>query len=337
MNLLWLNISIGLLVVLVLFVRNYGKKISAYFFSLLWEAILIKLLLSFLIPICKIFINKYFLEFNDITSENLSWGIFENLNLGYMCIWMEIASFLIFVFFVNYGLLLKRIHKSMKNNSNYLEVEKKLSNTYNANIKICDCIQSPLTFGFIKTTILMPASTLIMTEKEQQYLIYHEKIHAKHRDSIWKMLAVLIAAIYWFNPFVWLLVKFLDQDLELRCDYKVIYELGDNKWYAELLLKFAKKMHTSVYLLNGFGESIIKKRIVAILNFEKEKKKYFFSIIFFYFFLLILLMVRMDSLASIRDSIKEPQAIEVNNIEKKNILFGTIKKAVLNTLMENGF
>ena len=38
-------------------------------------------------------------------------------------------------------------------------------------------------------------------------------------------------------------------------------------------------------------------------------------------------MVRMDSLASIRDSIKEPQAIEVNNIEKKkNILFGTIKK-----------
>ena len=67
--------------------------------------------------------------------------------------------------FVNYGLLLKRIHKSMKNNSNYLEVEKKLSNTYNANIKICDCIQSPLTFGFIKTTILMPASTLIMTEK----------------------------------------------------------------------------------------------------------------------------------------------------------------------------
>ena len=97
---------------------------------------------------------------------------------------------------------------------------------------------------------------------------------------------MLIAAIYWFNPFVWLLVKFLDQDLELRCDYKVIYELGDNKWYAELLLKFAKKMHTSVYLLNGFGESIIKKRIVAILNFEKEKKSISFLLFSFTFFCL---------------------------------------------------
>lgn len=89
MNLLWLNISIGLLVTLVLIIRNYSRKISAYFFSLLWEAILIKLLLSFLIPVCKNIINKCFVEAVDTASENLNWGIFENLNLKYIYIWMD--------------------------------------------------------------------------------------------------------------------------------------------------------------------------------------------------------------------------------------------------------
>lgn len=317
MNLLWLNISIGLLVTLVLIIRNYSRKISAYFFSLLWEAILIKLLLSFLIPVCKNIINKCFVEAVDTASENLNWGIFENLNLKYIYVWMGIGFVLILLFFLNYWLLLKQIRKFRKDSSRYAEFENKLSNTYKANIKICDWIQSPLTFGFFRTTILMPISTLTMTEKEQHYLIYHEKIHVKHRDSAWKMLAVLIAAIYWFNPFLWLLVKYFNQDLELRCDHKVITELGDNKWYAELLLKFAKKMHTSVYLLNGFGESIIKKRIVAVLNFEKEKNKHFFSSMFLFFFALMLLMIRMDSLMSIRDSIKKPQAVEINNIPKE--------------------
>ena len=37
-------------------------------------------------------------------------------------------------------------------------------------------------------------------------------------------------------------------------------------------------------------------------------------------------MVRMDSLASIRDSIKEPQAIEVNNIEKEEHPLWNYKK-----------
>lgn len=317
MNLLWLNISIALLVIIVLIVRNYSRKISAYFFSLLWEAILIKLLLSFLIPICKNIINKYFMESIYNASENVNWGIFENLNLEYMCIWIGIGFLLALIFFLNYWLLLKRIRKFRMNSSRYVEFENTLSNTYRANIKICDWVQSPLTFGFFRTTILMPASALTMTEKEQQYLIYHEKIHVKHKDSAWKMLAVMIAAIYWFNPFIWLLVKYFNQDLELRCDHKVITELGNNKWYAELLIKFAKKMHTSVYLLNGFGESIIKKRIVAILNFEKEKNKYFFSIMFLFFFIFMLLMIRMDSLMSIRDSIKKPQAVEISNIKKE--------------------
>ena len=241
MNLLWLNISIGLLVTLVLIIRNYSRKISAYFFSLLWEAILIKLLLSFLIPVCKNIINKCFVEAVDTASENLNWGIFENLNLKYIYVWMGIGFVLILLFFLNYWLLLKQIRKFRKDSSRYAEFENKLSNTYKANIKICDWIQSPLTFGFFRTTILMPISTLTMTEKEQHYLIYHEKIHVKHRDSAWKMLAVLIAAIYWFNPFLWLLVKYFNQDLELRCDHKVITELGDNKWYQEYGVSYNKE------------------------------------------------------------------------------------------------
>ena len=74
---------------------------------------------------------------------------------------------------------------------------------------MCTSIQSPLTFGIFKSTILLPQSVLGMTEEEQKYLLYHELVHAKHRDSLWKILAVIIATIYWFNPLCGFWLSFL--------------------------------------------------------------------------------------------------------------------------------
>jgi hypothetical protein len=156
-----------------------------------------------------------------------------------------------------------------------------------------------------------------MTEEEQKYLLYHELVHAKHRDSLWKILAVIIATIYWFNPFVWILVKFFDQDLELRCDYNVVSKLGGKVEYAELLLKFARNSKNPVYLLNGFGDSIVKKRIVSIMNFDKEKKKYTCSLLVSTTFIILLIFFKMDSIESISESIGKSQVVELNELEER--------------------
>ena len=86
------------------------------------------------------------------------------------------------------------------------------------------------------------------------------------------------------------------------------------KEYAELLLKFARYENEPVYLMNGFGESNIKKRISAILNFDYEKKKFRFSLGMLILFATMLMFVRMDSLDAIFKSLKVPDAVEGSDI-----------------------
>lgn len=317
MNLLGLNIIVSTFIIFVIFIRQYGrKKIASHFFGVLWEAIIIKLLLSFLLPIIKIVIARWILRNESNANEEITFGIFENLNAWIMCIWIFISICLLCMFVLNYCRFLKKVYKTTSesrfNGSLRVSDSKKHIST-----KICTSIQSPLTFGIFKPTILLPQSVLNMTEEEQKYLLYHEFIHAKHRDSLWKVLAVIIATIYWFNPFVWILVKLFDQDLELRCDYNVVSKLGGKVEYAELLLKFARNSKNSVYLLNGFGDSIVKKRIVSIMNFDKEKEKYIYSFLFSMVFIIFLILPKIDSIESISESIRKSQVVELNELEER--------------------
>lgn len=317
MNLLRLNILVNIFIIFVIFIRKYGgKRIASYFYSVLWEAIIIKLLLSFFVPIIKMMVASWVLKNESNANEKIKFGIFENLNVWIMCIWIFISICLLCMFVLNYCRFLKRIYKTTSadgfNGLFHISHNKKHIHT-----KMCTSIQSPLTFGIFKSTILLPQSVLVMTEEEQKYLLYHELVHAKHRDSLWKILAVIIATIYWFNPFVWILVKFFDQDLELRCDYNVVSKLGGKVEYAELLLKFARNSKNPVYLLNGFGDSIVKKRIVSIMNFDKEKKKYTCSLLVSTTFIILLIFFKMDSIESISESIGKSQVVELNELEER--------------------
>lgn len=132
-------------------------------------------------------------------------------------------------------------------------------------IYLSDKIISPAVYGMIKPRIILPMS---YKDKDIELIILHEKMHIRHVDNLWRILAFLIVALHWFNPLCWGFLKLFLEDLELSCDERVLVKLGDQraKEYARSLLESGQSM---TIFASAFGGAKIRTRIENILSFKK--------------------------------------------------------------------
>lgn len=135
-------------------------------------------------------------------------------------------------------------------------------------IKQSERVQSPFVFGVFNPVIYLPYG---LDEADLRYVIEHEKAHIKRRDNIWKPIAFVILAVYWFNPVIWLAYICLCKDIEAACDEKVIKDMDieSRRAYSAALLKCSvkKKMITACPV--AFGENGVKMRIKDVMNYRK--------------------------------------------------------------------
>ncbi len=136
------------------------------------------------------------------------------------------------------------------------------------NIFLCDRIETPFIFGIIRPKIYLPS---FMGEEDTEFVLAHEEAHLKRKDHLWKPLGFFILTVYWFNPVIWLSYILLCRDIELACDERVIKEMGADikKPYSMALINCSvpKRMITACPV--AFGETGVKKRIKAVLNYRK--------------------------------------------------------------------
>ena len=93
-------------------------------------------------------------------------------------------------------------------------------------------------------------------------------MHIKRLDNLWRMLALAVASMHWFNPMCPLFLKCFFSDLEQACDACVLSKVGEGKKkeYAKVLLmckENEKKM------ICGLGGAKMRTRIENILSFKK--------------------------------------------------------------------
>ena len=134
-------------------------------------------------------------------------------------------------------------------------------------------IGTPAVFGIIRPKILLPYSTDFTDEVSLRHILLHETTHIRHRDPLWNVLTLLICAVNWYNPFVWVSRVLFLKDTERYCDETVVETIGtDNKKaYAESLLKCAAERSRMLMFVSGFGESDIKSRIKAVMSMKKVR------------------------------------------------------------------
>jgi beta-lactamase regulating signal transducer with metallopeptidase domain len=106
-----------------------------------------------------------------------------------------------------------------------------------------DMLLSPVLIGLFHPRIILPPG-LDPNSAEGEMILAHEDVHSRRLDNLWRIFAVGIACVHWFNPFVWMMLKALFEDMELSCDEAVIrrgkYSGSKCKDYAAALLQFTE-------------------------------------------------------------------------------------------------
>jgi len=133
------------------------------------------------------------------------------------------------------------------------------------NIYLSEKIISPAVYGIIKPRIILPVS---YKDRESEYIIQHEKMHIRTFDNLWRVIALAIAAVHWFNPLGWLFLNKFLADLELACDERVVAKIGPDRAreYASALLD---SRQGGAVFASAFGGAKIRTRIENILSFRK--------------------------------------------------------------------
>ncbi|GIN73873.1 BlaR1 family beta-lactam sensor/signal transducer [Bacillus sp. J14TS2] len=140
-------------------------------------------------------------------------------------------------------------------------------------------INSPITFGMIKPSILLPLhAQREFSLNELKYVFLHELSHQKNKDVLVNNLMWALQILYWFNPFVWYALKRIRIDRELACDASVLSLIDEDNYidYGHTILHFARGKHDHVYeqFVPGIGgtKKQIKQRILSIAKHTEDSQ-----------------------------------------------------------------
>lgn len=170
----------------------------------------------------------------------------------------------------------------------------------------CDRIPSPFVFGIIRPRIYIPFR---MPKQEQAYILAHEQCHIRRLDPLWKLIAFLLLAVYWWNPLVWCAFFYMVRDMEMSCDEAVIEQFGNEikQGYSNSLLSFAMERHPYSFAPIAFGEGDAGRRIKNVLNFKKPHTWVAILVI------VLLVVVCVSCLTNGKDKISSETASDTEN------------------------
>ena len=133
-----------------------------------------------------------------------------------------------------------------------------------------DC---PMLAGFLKPTLYLPDEAL--SEQEAMFIFRHELTHYKRGDLWLKLLLTAAKTVHWFNPLVYLMARFAQEDIELACDDAVVrgMDSAQRRAYGETILRSAAaqvKKRALVSCFTGDKETLMR-RFEGL--FDKRAKK----------------------------------------------------------------
>ncbi|MFA9378527.1 MAG: M56 family metallopeptidase [Lachnotalea sp.] len=168
--------------------------------------------------------------------------------------------------------------------SKYLKIKNPLHIYFNDNIS------SPMLAGILYPKILIPSN---FPKEDLTIMLYHENIHYKQRDLLFKQFGSIIRCLHWFNPFTYKLTSLINAWCEFNCDNLCCtqHTFFRSKEYASTLVRLAMNPRMSFHLYySAFSEksSQLEPRIRRISTNRKTFKyarqlAFFVSIAFFLF------------------------------------------------------
>ncbi len=294
MSLLQMRFSGAVFITAVVMIRAAAiNKLPKKTFLVLWELVMVRLLIPFSIP--SVF-SVYTLVTHGLSSAALPEvttdynmpaveGVFAATGgmeqppadiLSSVSLWFivwcagMIPAALFFV--ISYLRCLMEFRTALPVRSHY--VEKWLEQQTLKRpvlVRQSDRISTPLTYGIFRPVILMPKKTDWKNEKQLQYILTHEYVHIYRYDTVTKLLAACALCVHWFNPFVWVMYRLFNRDIELACDESVIRQFGEKSKsaYSLMLINMEAAKSGLLPFCNNFSKNAVEERITAIMKMKK--------------------------------------------------------------------
>ncbi len=125
-------------------------------------------------------------------------------------------------------------------------------------------------------TILIPMDKLAAMNDEQiKNCLRHECMHYKRGDHFMSLFLTVLNAVYWFNPFMWIVYFEMRKDMETACDGAVVKHLAPcaRRDYAELILKLSgHTRHMQFVLGMANSRKNAERRIKGVFMAQKTKR-----------------------------------------------------------------
>ncbi|MEN6625295.1 MAG: M56 family metallopeptidase [Candidatus Sumerlaeia bacterium] len=156
----------------------------------------------------------------------------------------------------------------------------RLGRTNPPDLLLSEHFTSPFLFGLLKPRIVLPASLPgELNNAQLEDVLLHELIHWRRRDLLSGWLQIIVQALFWFHPLVWLAGAQLRHERECACDEAALESgCSQARRYGESLLKVLLAARGRSAVAMGFlgifeRNTRLQRRLEEIMNQETRVRR----------------------------------------------------------------
>jgi len=155
------------------------------------------------------------------------------------------------------------------------ELAAKLNIHFAVEVAESGLINAPAVIGYLRPLILLPVGMFSgLTTQQLEAVFVHELMHIRRGDYLVNLVQTVLEAIYFFNPFVWMMSTAIRREREHCCDDGVVSNNGNTIAYVSALarLEEVKLSRTTMALSLAEDKNQLLKRIKRLM--EKSVHRY---------------------------------------------------------------
>jgi beta-lactamase regulating signal transducer with metallopeptidase domain len=124
--------------------------------------------------------------------------------------------------------------------------------------------RTPSVIGAFRPVVVLPAALQKAPPIVLRHVLLHEFAHVKRRDTLAASVSVILQALYWFHPAVWVAARRLSICRELACDALAARAAGSAAEYRRTLLDMARPLAGAPAGVGLFGAGELITRLMAL-------------------------------------------------------------------------
>ena len=140
-------------------------------------------------------------------------------------------------------------------------------------------VKVPVTLGYLKPFILLPAGTIAgLPASQLEAIIAHEVAHIKRYDYLQNIINSLIEITFFYHPAIWWITDKINEERENCCDDIAVSLTGDNRGLADALAGITQTINHSQYTLAMTGkQNRLLQRIKRLIGIKESNRNFSYS------------------------------------------------------------